>query len=219
MVRVGEGVIMRFFAILLICTLWECGEQKSEGNSDYFPFAVGHRWVYEETGFIEGIVTKEVTGTEEYGGRSTFVWTTTQTNSTVTKRSNWVVEDGRIVRVRQQRLDSAGNILTAREYEPGFLRFSDALAQAGDQLQEQHVRKEYDAQGTLIGQTTKTYTWLVEAEEEEVTVPAGTFTCLRIRRVDADTGTKTYWFADGVGKVMEQDLIEAERLQSYSVEE
>ena len=36
-------------------------------------------------------------------------------------------------------------------------------------------------------------------------MPAGTFSCVRVRRVDDDNGVKTYWYAAGVGKVKEAD--------------
>jgi hypothetical protein len=43
------------------------------------------------------------------------------------------------------------------------------------------------------------------AVDEPVTVPAGTFNCLRVRRraSQQDGSDKTYWFAKGVGKVKE----------------
>ena len=59
----------------------------------------------------------------------------------------------------------------------------------------------------------------VEAVDEQVTVPAGVFLTMRMRRVDSDKGVKTYWYARGVGKVMERDEHEVEMLQSYSVVE
>jgi hypothetical protein len=48
--------------------------------------------------------------------------------------------------------------------------------------------------------------WSVEGVNEMVTVPAGTYKALRVRRVGTDqnaTSDKNYWFACGVGKVKE----------------
>ena len=54
-----------------------------------------------------------------------------------------------------------------------------------------------------------TVTWTVDAVNESVTVPAGTFSCLRVHRVeppstvDTTGGDNVFWFARGVGKVKE----------------
>ena len=64
--------------------------------------------------------------------------------------------------------------------------------------------------------------WTVEAVDDEVTVPAGTFRAikLRSRRMDGDADAplvSIYWFAPGVGKVKE-DSDELEDLLEYHVE-
>jgi len=54
-----------------------------------------------------------------------------------------------------------------------------------------------------------TVTWTVEAINESLTVPAGTFSCLKVHRVetpspvDTTGGDNVYWFARGIGKVKE----------------
>ena len=50
-----------------------------------------------------------------------------------------------------------------------------------------------------------------------VTVPAGTFSCLRLRRVDNDVGDERYWYAKGVGVVKEDDGVEQELLREYQI--
>jgi serine/threonine-protein kinase len=61
--------------------------------------------------------------------------------------------------------------------------------------------------------------WVVEATDEVVTVPAGSFSCLRIRRRNPKSNTdSTYWFAPGVGKVKEESPpLEFEELVAYSI--
>jgi hypothetical protein len=65
----------------------------------------------------------------------------------------------------------------------------------------------------------KTEHWTVEATAEDVTVPAGTFTCLRLHRIGDDpTGAdKRYWFAAGVGKVKEEGGGQTEVLTDVSL--
>jgi len=44
---------------------------------------------------------------------------------------------------------------------------------------------------------------LVETTNDRVTVPAGTFTCLRLRRTRKHRPPAVFWFAKGVGLVKE----------------
>jgi hypothetical protein len=201
-------------------SLGACSEETpADTGSAYLPIAVGNRWVYDEvlasTGANLAIVTKEVIGTETHNGVKTFVRVTTETNSTESKRAHWRVHGKRIMRLDQDRIGADGTLLTSREYDPGFLRFDDGLTEVGATLQEQHLRSEYDATGLLVDQKHKEYTWTVEASDDEVTVPAGTFVCLRVRRVDADVGNEQFWYAEGVGVVKEDDGLEQELLREY----
>lgn len=206
-----------WMATVVFLSLAGCGGSPVLGTP-YLPVAVGNEWVYEEVGGTEpGTVTKTVTETETILDQTTYVVRTTQTNSAVTKRSNWLLDDQRVLRIRQERLDSAGALLNYREYDPGFLRMSGALDEVGETLEEQHTRIELDAHSTQTGSATKFYTWTVQAIDEEVTVAAGTFTCIRLHRVDADSGEKTYWYAAGIGKILESDNVEQERLLEYTI--
>jgi hypothetical protein len=45
--------------------------------------------------------------------------------------------------------------------------------------------------------------WTVESVNDHVTVPAGTFTCLRVKRVPKHGAPMVSWFAKGVGLVKE----------------
>ncbi len=194
-----------------------CGGTVEESAS-LLPVAIGNTWVYEEIGGVDpGTVTKTVTETQTYRDQNTFVFETTQTNSVTTKRSNWLVDGERVVRLRQERYDSADVLQNYREYEPGFLRMSNALNEVGVELVEEHTRTEFLADGTKGIPAPKTYTWTVEAVDEEVTVPAGTFSCVRVHRVDSDVGEKTYWYAEGVGKVREEGPTEDEELADYTI--
>jgi hypothetical protein len=45
--------------------------------------------------------------------------------------------------------------------------------------------------------------WHIESVDDRVTVPAGTFTCLRVRRAPRHRPPTTAWFADKVGLIKE----------------
>ena len=64
----------------------------------------------------------------------------------------------------------------------------------------------------------KAETWTVVSTAETVTVPAGTFTCLHLRRMATDDPQtqKDYWFARGVGKVKESGG-QLEELSKYTI--
>ncbi len=197
-----------------------CGEsdKKTQASAlDYFPVAVGNRWTYQETGTTTGEVIKRLTGTEEFGGQSTLVEETNDYETAILKRQNWLVSNGRVLRVRQQRLQG-DLILDYRTYEPGFLRFDNALAKVGDTLLEQHTRREYDGTDTLLQEKTEQYTWLVEAENAPVETLAGNFDCLKLKRIDTSgTDIKYFYYAAGVGKVLETSDTDEERLVSFDV--
>jgi hypothetical protein len=62
----------------------------------------------------------------------------------------------------------------------------------------------------------KDETWTVEATAESVTVPAGTFTAMRLHKVTSGAADKMFWFAAGVGKIKETGD-QTEELVSYTL--
>lgn len=77
------------------------------------------------------------------------------------------------------------------------------------------------ADGGLVTTTSQiTDVWSVTAVDEPVTVPAGTFKALVVRRLaDSGSGTdKSFWFVRGVGKIKETGVgQQTEELLSYSL--
>ncbi len=64
--------------------------------------------------------------------------------------------------------------------------------------------------------------WSVVAVSDPVTVPAGTFNAIKLKRIQQETATiKYFWFARGIGKVKEAGEIgspeQTEELVTYSV--
>jgi len=62
----------------------------------------------------------------------------------------------------------------------------------------------------------KDETWTVEATAESVTVPAGTFTAVRLHKVTSGAADKMFWFVAGVGKVKETGD-QTEELVAYTL--
>ncbi|HEY5951011.1 MAG TPA: hypothetical protein VIV40_36215 [Kofleriaceae bacterium] len=65
--------------------------------------------------------------------------------------------------------------------------------------------------------TTKNENWSVVSASEPVTVIAGTFTCLHVRRTSSGGTLQDYWYARGVGKVKETGGGQDEELMSYTI--
>jgi hypothetical protein len=69
--------------------------------------------------------------------------------------------------------------------------------------------------GQGAGSGTKTENWQVISDNEQVTVIAGTYTCLHVRRTGSSP--QDYWYARGVGKVKETGSgAQNEELMSYT---
>ena len=66
---------------------------------------------------------------------------------------------------------------------------------------------------------TITENWTTDAANETVTVPAGTFSAVKITRTNtADGTTKSQWFVPGVGKIRESNTTgHLEELMSYMI--
>ena len=126
-----------------------------------------------------------------------------------------------IVRVKQD-FQTAGGLDHFVTYSPYFMRLFAPPYDEGREETFEHERCEYDADGTPRSRTTRTYRHQVVGEQD-VTVPAGDYRALVVERVDtADGDTKRYYWADGVGKVLEEEILsdgsigETEELVAYT---
>jgi hypothetical protein len=115
------------------------------------------------------------------------------------------------------------NKVAILDYDPGFARVSDAWTTPGLMEELFYDRIAYDGDGLNPDIEARGHTFEVLAVDEEVTVPAGTFDCVKIERVRT-VGTESgalvwYWYAPGVGKVREErpDEMEIEELLSVSI--
>jgi hypothetical protein len=189
------------------------------------PLAVGNRWTYRVTD-QDGTVVDKKTSVEAYedaGGRKA---------GTMAFRIRTEKTDGVTVSWQQDRCDAV-----ARHHEQGFLL--DGGLESDEYYQPYKLRidetEAHVASGAswVLGFTevavdpvtkaetskAKTETWSVEGVGEVITVPAGTFTCLHVRKVGLEDGQadKQFWFAPGVGKVKEVGS-QTEELVEYEVE-
>src|SRR5262249_50452991 len=179
---------------------------------------VGAVWTWKSSDTLSGLsgttgsmieALETMTGVK--AGVSAYrVRSTTLTGSTV----NWQQDTGTaVVRHREQFLDTRGAIMTDHYYLLSKLRLDESPAHTTLGATWTEV---YTDQVTTIASVS--VAWTVEAVDEMVTVPAGTFKCLRVHAVE--TGGAGYdshfWYARNVGKVKETGT-EVRDLTGYNI--
>ncbi len=210
-------------ALLAACEGAERSPQDDGGAApecDLFPLAVGARWTYrdtnsdgEERDLVKAIDRCEVsvfddclTGVER--SAKTYVQSSSEADEVDDSGLTFLVPlpEG-VVRVRQE-VWRDGALDQVQTYSPYFMRLMAGPYETGRSESFTHDRCEYDPAGTLTSHEVRHYRHEILGEEE-VTVPAGTFAAIAIERTDLDDGdVKRYWFACGVGKVLERKMLE-----------
>lgn len=109
--------------------------------------------------------------------------------------------------------DLAGTLMTTTDVDtPYRLKLDESV---GHTVKGMSFAQAFTETTTGQGTVTKTENWLVVDDAEEVTVIAGTFTCMHIRRTGSHV--QDYWYARGVGKIKETGSnAQAEELMAYT---
>jgi hypothetical protein len=238
-----------FLAFGLALALAACGTTDPMGTPDaasdpvdasltatiYFPYAIGASWTYQVTDplFPSAPPTTKVQTVEAFedvgGEKAGVVAFRLKTVRPGREVITWQVNTpaGLAVRHREKEFDVVGESSSLRAdnfFLPYKLRVdgSEAHVAAGvtwDTMHDEHI---FDASAPGGKTISKTERWTVEAVGEMVTVPAGTFSTIRVRRqvivgAGGDPGAdKTFWFTEGVGKIKESGG-QIEELASYSL--
>jgi hypothetical protein len=181
----------------------------------YLPLVVGATWTYMVTGGAETTMQTVTVEAEETfaGAEGTGYRLLTQKPYGVQLTSWWEDRGDQVVRHRELSVDGKGFTYGDETFVPGRpvvdelpkhvavgaswkQRFSDIIQDSGTTYSDCKADK-----------------FEIQAVEEVVTVPAGTFTCLKVKRTDSGA---TAWFARGVGKVKQVSSTTAE-LVSFSL--
>ena len=232
---------------LALTVLLGCGSKEPSDEppdlATYYPMKVGNWWAYDELdsdGEEDDVFRREITSKDTVklghglGSRDMFVHTITFPGADK-HRSYYLEDDGTEVRrARHEFFNGEGWMTTEREFVDPVFKFDRSKRQVGESWSETTVayyRMFTDAAGTVDSKkdywdTGKEYryTYTLVEGHVDITVPAGTFDCAAIRRVSQLGGSesKTYYWAAGVGKVMEiaeggSTGYKQERLTDYSV--
>ena len=187
------------------------------------PWASGNTWTYRVTG--DGTVGEKVTtvgALEKVGGdgphADEMAFKVETKKGAMDQTISWQVEiDGKVVRLREQSFSAKTGALELEEtWDPYKLHVDNAPAhrKIGASWLE-----EYDETKMPAGKTPTTVIardrWTVNAVNESVTVPAGTFDAIVLQKAGG-SNLKLYWYVPGVGKVKETGG-QTEELLSYEV--
>jgi hypothetical protein len=194
-----------------------------DGEDDsLYPLVDGARWSYVVKNTFGQITETKVIDAHETVWQGMPAWKLVEMPNLA---GEWdesvIVRDGDLtLRVHREELSSFGTneIL---DYEPGFARANDAWVTVGFKEELTYDRIAYDGNGQNPIIEARAHTYEVLAVDEPITVPAGTFNCVKVERVrtlGAEAGALVwFWFAPGVGKVREERPIEMEIEELHSV--
>ncbi len=224
-------------SLFLMFAVVACGSEDPSANAGgpgggsstetLLPWKTGNRWTYQVTEDGE-VSTKETTvGDEEPVGGSgpssglTAFKVVTKKKDGADQTVSWQAVDGdRVVRYREQSFSAGTSTLELEEHwDPHKLHidWSPEHTEVGATWLE-----EYEETKLPVGDTASTSSrrdrWTVLANDEELTVGAGTFQNVVVfQKVGGDT-PKTYYYARGVGKLKETGG-QTEELVDYELAE
>lgn len=219
---------------LLVVTpaLAACGSEEPGSGADarlggvdadptgaYLPLAIGRGWTYRvvPAGGAPETKVNVVEALEDVGGEkagiTAFRLRTTKPDGITV---SWQEDTGEgIQRHREEERSVADSVLLEQLYLPSRTRLDESAAHL---VVGAAWDVSYTERTVGVGDVARVDRWTVEATDDEVTVPAGTFTCLRVRRMGTEVGQadKRYWFARGVGKIKEEGG-QLEELMAFEV--
>jgi hypothetical protein len=202
----------------------DAGACATPASQRLLPLAVGSTWTYQVSAAGASPVLKKntVEAYEDVGGAK--AGTTAfrvRTEKTDGATVSWQEDRcDSVVRHREQSFSLAGVMTDDDVYQPQKLRIDELAAHLAVGATYTTAYSELHTDPATGATTTKSKVenWTVEAIDEDVTVPAGTFKCVRLHKVGTDAGQadKRFWFARGVGKIKEEGD-QLEELDSYTL--
>ncbi len=232
--RARQAALLGAFAGLVGtgCGSTEPGEEVLVG--EYYPMSVGDRWDYHEIDAYDNVETlryevlsRSVESFDNIDGeREVYFLENTWPENALRAdehRTQYIEDDGvRAVRLAHLIYDSTGSLTKERQFAPdGFLRLDRDKLSEGASWSEEMTRYTDTLDGNPVQEQIVHYNYLIESVHAEVTVPAGTFDCVQIRRTvgfgESDEA-KVYYYAPDVGKVKEvTEGDKTEELADYQV--
>lgn len=216
------------FVVLVACG----GDDGGGGNPDapvnpadrYEPWLVGAEWSYKLTdrnGLLPPALNKKTRVMEQrdvggvHAGKMAYFVHVEQLVGSKDVYETYVGDLA--VRYKTEFYDDQG-VLTATDVDqPYRLRLDESPAHTVTGAQWSETFTETTTKtGQVPNTSTKTEQWQVVNAAEQVTVMAGTYTALHVRRTSNAGQIQDYWFVRGVGKVKETGGGQEEELMSFT---
>lgn len=224
MVRIAVATCLCLSAA---CSSDETGNGADDGaiatSGPFLPWTVGNRWTYQVTGDGETSTKETTIESEELIGGSgpnageTALRVVTKKGA-VDQTVSWQALEGeRVVRYREQAFHATSGELELEEHwDPSKLHFDHSAAHTAAQASwlEEYTETKQEADEPPATETQRDV-WTVDAVDQVVTVPAGTFRAIVVQKAGG-SNLKTYWYVAGVGKVKETGG-QTEELVDYMV--
>jgi hypothetical protein len=176
--------------------------------ASYLPLEVGALWRYAITtdDGRHGTGTVSVDGVD-YGGSNGAV-PEYRVREELPDETIWTWDDreaGRVAREQEEVDDRTGTVLAEETFDPPLTVLDESRERlaAGTRWPEAFLATTPNAKGHPKSKRAEVK-WEVEAVAEPVQVPAGTFSCLRVRRTWKHHPPIVSWYAKGVGLVKQQ---------------
>ena len=189
------------------------------------PWKTGNTWTYQVNDM--GVMTPKITtvgNQEPVAGtgpnKDVMAYKVVTTKSQMDQTVSWQAPMGdNIIRYREQSFSASTGALEMEEHwDPFKLHIDGTTERRVKGTTWLEIYQETKLAVTLAPQMHEARDrWTILSACESVTVPAGTFTAVYIRKVSATGGSaKEYWYVPGVGKVKESGG-QLEELVTYSL--
>lgn len=192
-------------------------------SGPYQPLVVGATWTYhvDDMGLVYD-KQSTVEAQEDIGGTKAGIsgFRVRETIKSAIQLTWYEVTATDVRRHHDQLMDGAGLLASDEWYDPHWLRVDETPAHLQqDAAWTEHYTNTKTTSSKPTAVINHEEAWVIEGVDVPITVPAGTFAALQVRRADnADGMIKTQWFVRGVGKVRETTSSgHLEELTSYNI--
>jgi hypothetical protein len=234
-----ETVKMRWIVLSLAVTA-ACGSSGGGGDDvdggyadvpgsnaamRFNPWEIGAKWSYKigQPGTSKPDVLNRMTSVEAYEdvgapNAGTMAFRVHQELYSETK-DVWEVARGDLdVKYKTIFYNTSATAYETDTQTPYRLKLDESAAHTATGAQWSETFSETDvATGSAPATKSETLTWSVVSDAEAITVMAGTYTALHVRRVNpAKSETIDYWYARGVGRLKESGGGTLEELMSFT---
>ncbi len=199
-----EGLVVGTLAVVGCGTL-PSQRTRTRPAASYLPLEVGAVWRYAiaTDGGRRGTGTVSVDGID-YGGSNGAV-PEYRVREDLPDETIWTWDDReteRVAREQEEVDDQTGTVLAEQTFDPPLTVLDERPERlaAGDRWPEVFLATTPNAKGRPKSKRAEVR-WEVEAVADPVEVPAGTFSCLRVRRTWKHHPPLVSWYAKGVGLV------------------